>query len=163
MALQIVKYPDPVLTEMCKEVQNFDTELGKTLDDMFEAMYRAHGVGLAAPQVGILKRFTVIDCSDDNSEQLELVNPVIIEVEGTELSEEGCLSIPGYQANVKRNSWVKVNYFDRKGEEHELEAEGLLSVAIQHEIDHLDGVLFIDKLSRLKRESFKRWFKKKEQ
>jgi len=159
--LPILTYPNPTLKEKCLDVTTFDAELSKTLDNMLETMYDANGVGLAGSQVGILKRITVIDISEAENEKLELVNPTIIEQTGKTSSEEGCLSIPEYQAVVTRSDKIKVQAYDRNGKEFELDADELLAICIQHEIDHLDGILFVDRLSRLKREMFKQWLKKR--
>jgi len=158
--LEIIKYPDPLLNQLCAPVQNFDKELHLLLDDMALTMYEANGIGLAAPQVAVLKRITVIDVSEDAPELREFINPQIIASEGSTASEEGCLSIPDYRDIVKRNTEIRVKAQDRFGKFFELEATGLLAICLQHEIDHLDGVLFVDRLSRLKREMFKRWLKK---
>lgn len=158
--LEIVKYPDPRLGQSCAQVADFDSTLHKLLDNMKETMYAAQGVGLAAPQVGVLSRITVIDVSEQRSGCIEIINPVITERSGTVESEEGCLSIPDYRETVIRSEKVSVKAFDRSGKEINIEAAGLLAVCLQHELDHLDGVLFIDRISRLKRELFKRWFKK---
>jgi len=159
---ELVKYPDPRLHQDCELVTKFDGELSQLLDDMFETMYQADGIGLAAPQIGVLQRITVIDVSSDGEEQFALINPEIIEKTGSVSSEEGCLSIPGYRDTLKRSEQVTVRAQDRTGEVFELAADGLLAICLQHEIDHLHGVLFTDKLSRLKKEFFKRWFKKNE-
>ena len=158
--LDLVYYPDERLKCNCEEVEKFDSSLHKSLDQMFDTMYNARGIGLAAPQVGILKRYTVMDVSEDRSEKLEFINPKIIHKSGKEVGEEGCLSIPGYRASVSRATNVTVVAQDRKGDEFELEAEGLLAICLQHEIDHLNGVLFVDKLSRLKKQMFKKWYTK---
>lgn len=138
----IVKYPDPILREKAVEVKKFNERLGKLLDDMAETMYDAHGVGLAAPQVGISKRVMVVDVGE---ELIEMVNPEIIEKSGEQIEPpEGCLSIPGLLGYVKRANKIRVKGQDRNGNPIEIEAEGFLARAFQHEIDHLDGVLFID-------------------
>lgn len=161
MALLDVRiFPDPVLREECSPVNGFTGELAQLLDDMKETMYQENGIGLAAPQVGETIRATVVDVSEDGSDLIELVNPVIIASEGQVSSEEGCLSIPDYRDTVVRDALITVEAFDREGTKFTLEAEGILSICIQHEIDHLDGVLFVDRLSRLKRDMFKRWLKK---
>lgn len=139
----IVKHPDNVLREKAVPVKNINDNLHRLLDDMAATMYDADGVGLAAPQIGISKRVAVIDVGDENG-LIELVNPEIIAREGEELGPEGCLSIPGLIGDVRRAYKCKVRAQDRHGETFELEGEGLLSRAIQHEIDHLNGVLFID-------------------
>lgn len=138
----IVKYPDPILREKAVKVTRFNERLGKLLDDMAETMYDAHGVGLAAPQVGISKRVMVVDVGE---ELMEMVNPEIIEKSGEQMEPpEGCLSIPGLLGYVKRANTIRVKGQDRNGNPIEIEAEGFLARAFQHEIDHLDGVLFID-------------------
>lgn len=158
--LEIRIYPDPVLREKCVPVSDFDSELGQLLDNMAETMYAAPGIGLAAPQVGKTIRAVIVDVGENGDGLIELVNPEIVSQKGRTSSEEGCLSIPDYRDSVSRSSTIEVRAFDRRGEPFELQADGLLSICIQHELDHLDGVLFIDKMSRLKRELFKRWHKK---
>ncbi|MET3288222.1 peptide deformylase [Brevibacillus fluminis] len=144
----IVKHPDPVLREKSIPVTKFNSNLHKLLDDMADTMYDADGVGLAAPQVGILKRVIVMDCGDG---LIEMVNPEIIEHEGEMIEDypEGCLSIPGMRGDVRRHKWVKLRAQDRNGEWFEMEADDLLSRCSQHEIDHLNGVLFIDIAERV--------------
>lgn len=138
----IVKHPDPILREKAMVVTKFNANLHKLLDDMAETMYDADGVGLAAPQVGISKRVIVMDCGDG---LIEVVNPEIVAFEGEQIDyPEGCLSIPGLRGDVRRHEWIKLRGQDRDGNEIELEANGLLSRCAQHEIDHLNGVLFID-------------------
>ncbi|MGN7383350.1 peptide deformylase [Paenibacillus sp. SAFN-117] len=144
MALRIiVKDPDPVLREKAKPVPKITPNIHKLLDDMAETMYDAQGVGLAAPQVGILKRVIVMDVGDENG-LIELINPEIIEREGEQFGPEGCLSIPGLTGDVRRSQRVKVKGLNRNGEEFELEGTDLLARCIQHEVDHLNGVLFTD-------------------
>lgn len=144
MALRIiVKDPDPVLREKAKPVPQITPNIHKLLDDMAETMYDAQGVGLAAPQVGILKRVIVMDVGDENG-LIELINPEIIEREGEQFGPEGCLSIPGLTGDVRRAQRVKVKGLNRNGEEFELEGTDLLARCIQHEVDHLNGVLFTD-------------------
>jgi peptide deformylase len=138
---QIVKYPDPVLKKKAKTVTKFHERLHKLLDDMAETMYDAPGVGLAAPQVGILKRVIVIDIGEG---LIEMVNPEIVEKSGEQIAQEGCLSIPDLLSDVRRAEKVKVRGQDRFGNPVEMEAEGFLARAFQHEIDHLNGVLMID-------------------
>lgn len=164
MVLKIVKYGDSVLETPCDPVpeNEFGTkDLKKLVDNMFETMYDAEGVGLAAPQVGILKRLTVIDCScgEEADEKHVFVNPEIVETAGKQEGEEGCLSIPGFREPVKRPQFVKARAQDVNGEWFEVEAEDLLARAICHEKDHLDGILFLKHLSRLKRELIKRKIK----
>lgn len=163
MLRKIVKYGDPVLEQVCDPVEEFDTpELHQLVEDMFETMREASGVGLAAPQIGITKRLTVIDCSagEDPDEKLVLINPEILEKVGVQVGEEGCLSIPGFRGDVKRAQKVVVRAQDAKGEAFEIEGEELLARAILHENDHLDGVLFLRHLTPLKRELIKRKIRK---
>ena len=160
--LEIRKYPDKVLKKKAPPVVSFDEALQQLIDDMIETMYAAPGVGLAAPQVGVSKRLAVIDISTKGAQMplLVLINPVFLMKEGSIEFEEGCLSLPEYTAKVKRADKVVVRFLDRKGEEMELEAEGLLAIALQHETDHLDGLLLIDRISPIKREFFKKRFAK---
>lgn len=148
---QIIYLPDPRLRKVSSAVTVFDDELQKLIDDMFETMYDARGVGLAAPQIGINKRLSVIDVIGDKSQQLVIINPEIIETRGQEQYQEGCLSVPGAYDKVIRASWVKIAALDRNGNSFEMDADGLLGECFQHEIDHLNGKLFVDLLSPLKR------------
>ena len=160
--LKIRHYPDPVLKKVAAPVAEFDESLRQLANDMAETMYAAPGVGLAAPQVGISKRLAVIDCSarDEDAQLLVLVNPEIIDREGETCEEEGCLSVPEYYAKVNRSARVKVRFQDLDERSHIIEASGLTAIACQHEIDHLDGILFVDHLSPLKRSIFrKKWQK----
>ncbi|MBO8167843.1 MAG: peptide deformylase [Thermoanaerobacteraceae bacterium] len=141
---QIVKQGDPVLREKARPVSKINANILKLLDNMADTMYDAEGVGLAAPQIGISKRVIVVDCGEG---LIELINPEIVEAEGSETDVEGCLSIPGVQGMVPRAAKVKVRGLDRNGKKVELTATGLLARALQHEIDHLDGILFIDKVT----------------
>lgn len=152
--LTILHHPDPRLRQKAQPVTVFDAALQTLIDDMFETMYDAPGVGLAATQVGIAKRLAVIDCSEDKSkpEPLVLINPEFIDPADRQEMEEGCLSVPGIADKVQRYGRLKLRALDREGKPFELEAEGLLAQAVQHEIDHLDGKLYIDYLSALKRE-----------
>lgn len=158
----VVKWPDPVLAKRGEEVTEFDDALKTLVDEMFESMYAAQGIGLAAPQIALSKRIAVIDVSfnKEPGDRIALVNPEIIEMEGKQVEEEGCLSLPDIREKVARASHVKVRAQDVKGEWFEVEGDELLARALQHEIDHLDGVLFIDRLSRLKRELLTRKMKK---
>ena len=142
--MQIRKIGDPVLRSKAKKISTLTKKTNDLIDNMFETMYAEDGVGLAAPQVGILKRIAVVDIREGN--KIVLINPEIIEEEGKAIREEGCLSIPGETGNVIRSEKIKVRSLDREGNEIEFEAEGLEARAIQHEIDHLDGILFIDKV-----------------
>lgn len=150
----IVKYPEPVLSKLAAPVTDFDAALKKLVQEMFASMYAAQGIGLAAPQIGLSKRLTVIDVSFDKNpdEKIVLINPEIIEEEGKQFEEEGCLSLPDIREKVHRAARVKVRAQNERGEWFEMEGEELLARAFQHEIDHLNGVLFIDRISRLKRE-----------
>ena len=161
--LRLKYYPEQVLLQKAKKVTTFDSSVRKLANDMLETMYDENGVGLAAPQVGVSKRIMVIDVSgeDDPNEPIVFINPQIVEKDGSLVGLEGCLSFPGVFFEVRRANRILVKYQNLAGKDVKLQAEGdLLCRAIQHEIDHLDGVLFVDRLSRLKRELFKRWFKK---
>ena len=152
--LTILHHPDARLRQKAKPVERFDAALQRLIDDMFETMYAAPGVGLAATQVGVPLRVAVMDCSrEDNVRQpLVMINPEILESEEPQEVDEGCLSVPGVSDTLKRSHRVHARALDRKGKPFEIEAEGLLAQCIQHEIDHLDGKLYIDRLSSLKRE-----------
>lgn len=152
---QIVEIGDEVLRAETAEVRRFDERLHQLLADMAETMYHAEGVGLAAPQVGISKKVVVIDVGEG---LIELVNPVILEKKGRQVGEEGCLSVPGKYASIPRANWVKVKAQDRYGKEFEIEGEGFLARAFQHEIDHLSGILFVDLIEE--KGLFKSWRKK---
>jgi peptide deformylase len=166
MAIREIRtYPDPVLRNKTARVETIDNSLGRLIEDMIATMHAAPGVGLAANQVGVALQLAVIDLSSrENEEQrhplIVIINPEILSMEGSITEEEGCLSIPDYSEKVKRAARVKVRAQDRKGNVFEIEAEGLLAKALQHEIDHLNGLLFIDHLSPLKKNIFKRRFKK---
>jgi len=162
MILRIRKYGDPVLETKAEPVTEFNEELKQLAADMFETMYANKGIGLAAPQVGVSKRLTVLDHSagEDESAKLVLVNPEILVKEGVQIGEEGCLSIPGFREDVKRAYRVRVRAQDLEGNFFETEGEELLARAIQHEIDHLDGILFLQHLSLLKRDLIKRKIRK---
>ncbi len=151
---QVVKWPEPVLAQRADAVTEFDGALKQLVEEMFESMYAAQGIGLAAPQIAISKRITVIDVSfrKTPSEKLALINPEIVFAEGRQVEEEGCLSLPEIREKVVRAAKVKVKAQDVHGKWFEVEGDELLARALQHEIDHLDGVLFIDRISRLKRE-----------
>ena len=138
----IVKDGDEILRQVCRPVTVFDEKLAQLLEDMAETMHEANGVGLAAPQVGILKRIVIIDIGEG---LVELINPVVVETKGAQIGEEGCLSIPGACAEVERPEYVRVEAQNRKGENITVEGTGLMAVALCHETDHLDGVLYIDK------------------
>jgi peptide deformylase len=159
----IITLPDPVLRQVSVPIERVDDELNRLIDDMFEAMYAAPGIGLAAVQVGIPKRLFVLDTADEGEEKRPMVfiNPEIVSL-GPEMRmfEEGCLSIPDFKVEIERPSTLKVRYRDRQGEQQELNADGLLATAIQHEHDHLEGKMIIDFLSRLKRDMVIKKFKK---
>lgn len=154
MIRKIVKYPEPVLEQVAEPVTEFDGELEKLVEDMFESMYAAKGIGLAAPQIGLSKRLTVIDLSvnERKEDRIVLINPEITFREGRQVEEEGCLSLPDIRDKVPRAFHVKVKAQNVKGEWFEIEGEELLSRAFQHEIDHLDGILFFRRVSALKRD-----------
>lgn len=158
----IVLYPHKILEQECEPVEEVDDAVRELVDDMVETMYDAPGVGLAAPQVGVRRRITVIDpTAGEEEDSLHVfINPEIVEREGRLRWEEGCLSIPGVYENIDRAARVVVRALDREGEPFELEATELLAVCIQHEIDHLNGVLFLDHLSRLKRKIVLKKYKK---
>lgn len=162
--LPIITLPDPKLREVSAPVERVDAELLKLADDMLETMYDAPGIGLAAVQVGIPKRLIVLDVSDGDEapNPLTLINPEILKIDGqeTRVHEEGCLSIPDFRLEIERPASLVVGYLDREGKPRELAADGLLATAVQHEIDHLNGKLIIDFLSRLKRDIVVRRFKK---
>lgn len=159
---EVVKYPEPVLMRKAEPVTVFDAELVALVEDMFESMYAAQGIGLAAPQIGISKQITTIDISfkKDPEAKLVLINPVIIERQGDQYEEEGCLSLPEIREKVKRAASVTVRAQDEHGDWFEVDGDELLARAFQHEIDHLHGVLFIDHLSRLKRDLVMRRIRK---
>lgn len=156
----ILHFPDPKLHNKSEVIEAVDDDIRTLIDDMFETMYDAPGIGLAAPQVDVFKRLMVIDVSEDRSDPLVFINPEIIEADGHEKMEEGCLSVPGIYETVERAERIKVRALDRDGAPFEMEAEGLKAVCIQHEIDHLDGKLFVDYLSNLKRNRIRKKLEK---
>lgn len=161
----IKKYPDPVLKKKTAPVEKIDDSLNRLIDDMVETMHAAAGVGLAANQIGISLQLAVIDIGEHGGEGVRhplvvLINPEIVSLEGSVTAEEGCLSVPDFSETVKRAARVKVRATDRRGRPFEMEAEGLMAKALQHEIDHLNGILFIDRLSPIKKSIFKRKLKK---
>ncbi len=169
MIREIVVYPDKRLKLISKEVTSFDGVLHDLLDDMYETMRVKNGVGLAAIQVGIAMRVLLInvplEVAEGENDQpkennLEIINPIIIEQDGSKIFQEGCLSVPGVYEEIERYKHVKVEYFDRDGNKHTIEDDAFLSVAIQHEIDHLEGKVFIEKLSYIKRKKFEKEWKK---
>lgn len=161
--LPIITIPDPILRKISDPVERVDAEVKRLVDDMLETMYAAPGIGLAAIQVGVPRRIVVIDAADDGEEKkpLVMVNPELVALgQKTRLYEEGCLSIPDVRVEIERPETVTVRYIDRDGKNQELAADGLLATAIQHELDHLDGQLIIDFMTRLKRDMIIRKFKK---
>uniref|UniRef100_A0A831XMQ3 Peptide deformylase n=1 Tax=Geobacter metallireducens TaxID=28232 RepID=A0A831XMQ3_GEOME len=162
MIRKILTYPDPVLKKKAAPVTVINEATRELIRDMAETMYDAQGVGLAAPQVGVSQRVIVIDVSqrEERPELIVCINPVFVHTEGESYEEEGCLSVPKYAANVHRHAKVVVKALNLDGEEVTYRAEGLLAIAFQHEIDHLDGILFVDHLSPLKREMFKKKYRR---
>jgi peptide deformylase len=159
---EVLKYPHPVLARKGDPVTEFNAELEQLVAEMFDSMYAAEGIGLAAPQIGISRQITVIDVSFNErpEEKLVLINPEILEREGSQVEDEGCLSLPDIREKVKRSAWVKVRAQNAKGEFFEVEGDDLLARALEHEIDHLHGILFIDRLSMLKRDLVQRRIRK---
>lgn len=158
----VVKYPEPVLAQVGAPITVFDDALRQLVEEMWESMYAAQGIGLAAPQIGLSRQLTVIDVSfkKDPAQKLVLINPKVIATEGSQFEEEGCLSLPEIREKVRRAARVKVRAQNERGEWFEVEGEELLARALLHEIDHLNGVLFIDRVSRLKRELILRKIRK---
>jgi peptide deformylase len=161
--LEIVKYPDPILRDKAAPVHQIDLSIRKLVSDMLETLYEAPGVGLAAPQVGISKTLVVVDISNDpkNRDPLILINPRITYSEGDMVGEEGCLSVPEIYGDVHRPRMIRVKFLDLSGTEYEIVAEDLLSRVIQHEVDHLEGIMFIDRMSKIKRDFLKMKMRKK--
>jgi len=165
MILNVVTYPDKRLKSVSKEITLFDETLHLLLDDMYETMIASNGIGLAAIQVARPIRALIINLPDEEGSQnrenlLEMLNPVLVQQEGSVIYQEGCLSVPGFYEDVERRKNVAVTYHNRYGELQTLEADELLSIAIQHEMDHLDGKLFIEKLSYIRRKKFEKEYKK---
>jgi len=158
--LTILEFPDPRLRKKAAPVETVDDELRSLIDDMFETMYTAPGIGLAATQVDVHQRLLVSDISTDKNEPHVFINPEILEKDGVTVTEEGCLSVPGYYEEVERAEHVRVRFLDRDGAAREEEFEGLLAVCVQHEIDHLDGKLFVDYLSEAKRQRIRKRLEK---
>lgn len=158
--LKILEFPDPRLRTKATPVMAVDDEVRTLIGDMFETMYAAPGIGLAATQVDIHQRLLVTDVSVDNDDPHVLINPEILEKDGVIVTDEGCLSVPGYYEEVERAEHIKVRFLDREGAEVELETHGLLAVCIQHEIDHLEGKLFVDYLSEAKRSRIRKKLEK---
>lgn len=162
MLRKILTFPDPELKKKSAPVTVIDDALRELVRDMAETMYDAPGVGLAAPQIGVHQRVIVIDVAPESEPPnlIVAINPVIVQADGESYEEEGCLSVPKYAANVRRHARIVANYLNLQGEEVSCKAEGLLAVAFQHEIDHLDGILFVDHISPLKREIFRRRYRR---
>ncbi len=161
--LTILQFPDPKLRQKAAPVVSVDDSIRTLVDDMFETMYSAPGIGLAAVQVNVLKRVIVIDISEDKSQPECFINPEIVERSGDEKMDEGCLSVPGIYEPVSRAKEITVRYLDRDGNAQELTVDGLLAVCVQHEIDHLDGKLFVDYLSEMKRNRIRKKMEKMRQ
>lgn len=158
--LTILEFPDDRLRKKAAKVQVVDDSIKKLVDDMLETMYLAKGIGLAATQVNIHQRIVVIDVSEEKDKPLCLINPEIIAKDGEEESEEGCLSVPGFFEKVRRAEHIKVKALDKEGKPFEFEADDLLAVCVQHELDHLEGKLFVDYISSLKRQRIKKKLEK---
>ena len=157
---EILHFPDPRLRNVATPVEEVDGEIRELVDDMFETMYDAPGIGLAAVQINVVKRVIVVDVSEDKSQPLCFINPEILEKTGEETMDEGCLSVPEIYETVTRAEKIRVRALDRDGNSFEMDADGLLAVCIQHEIDHLDGKLFVDYLSNLKRQRIRKKLEK---
>lgn len=158
--LRILEFPDPKLRTKALPVDKVDDALRQLIDDMFDTMYQAPGIGLAATQIDVHRRLLVADVSSERTDPHVLINPVIIEKDGLTVTEEGCLSVPGFYEEVERAEHIRVRYLDRDGEEVESEYEEMLAVCVQHEIDHLDGKLFVDYLSEAKRQRIRKRLEK---
>lgn len=154
--LEILHFPDPRLRNHAHVVEQVDDDMRRLIDDMLETMYAAPGIGLAATQVNVPRRVIVVDISEDKSQPLALINPNLLAVEGEIETEEGCLSVPGVYESVTRPEHIRVRALDRDGNAFTMDADGMLAVCIQHEIDHLDGKLFVDYLSQLKRQRIRK-------
>ena len=158
--LKILQFPDPRLRTRAKPVAEVDARIRTLIDDLFETMYAASGIGLAATQVNVHERLLVADVSSDRTEPQVLINPVIVERDGVTVYDEGCLSVPGYFESVTRAEHIRVRYLNRDGEQLVMAAQGLLAICIQHEIDHLEGKLFVDYLSAAKRSRIRKRLEK---
>jgi peptide deformylase len=154
--LNILKYPDQRLYKVAREVKVVNNEIKTLISDMAETMYEAPGIGLAATQVDFHQRIIIIDISEDKNNLLVMINPILLESKGEEINQEGCLSVPEVFEKVKRADWIKISAIDINGKKFELEADGLLAVCIQHEMDHLEGKVFVDYLSNLKKNRIKK-------
>jgi len=156
----ILSFPDPRLRHIGEQVDVFDADIQRLIDDMLETMYHANGIGLAATQIGVQKQIATIDISSTRDQPMVIINPEIIKAEGTQDSEEGCLSVPGAYDTIQRAAIVLVSALDRDGKPFEINGEGLLANCLQHEVDHLNGKLFVDYLSPLKRNRIKKKLEK---
>jgi peptide deformylase len=154
--MTILKYPDQRLYKVAREVKVVNNEIKTLISDMAETMYEAPGIGLAATQVDFHQRIIIIDISEDKNNLLVMINPILLESKGEEINQEGCLSVPEVFEKVKRADWIKISAIDINGKKFELEADGLLAVCIQHEMDHLEGKVFVDYLSNLKKNRIKK-------
>ncbi len=161
MILPILEYPDKRLRTVAKPVEKINDTINKLIKDMFDTMYNAPGIGLAATQVNSHQRIIVVDVSENQNEPISLINPEIIYKSGEIESEEGCLSVPSYYENVKRASNIRIKSIDKNGNSIQTNASGVLAICVQHEIDHLDGILFVDHLSKLKQKRLKKKAQKK--
>ncbi len=170
MIRSVGKYPDKRLNQVSKEITSFDAELHKLLDDMFDTMIDKRGVGLAGIQIGVAKRVLIINIPIENAPEgeeqpkentLEIINPKFLEKRGVKKFQEGCLSVPGFYEDVERAEYISIEYYDRYGDRKTLSDDDFLAIAIQHEMDHLDGKLFIEKLSYTKRKKFEKEWKKR--
>jgi peptide deformylase len=160
--LEILHFPDPRLRTKAQVIERVDADIKTLAASMFETMYSAPGIGLAATQVNVHKRLIVVDISDDRQEPYCLINPELLETDGEVDTQEGCLSVPDIFEEVARAEWIRVRALDLNGKTQEIEASGLLAVCIQHEMDHLDGKLFVDRLSSLKRTRIRKKFEKQQ-
>lgn len=159
--LEILKYPDPRLRVKAQPVTNIDAEFRRTIEDMYETMYDAQGVGLASTQVGIHQRFFTMDVSDERNQPVCIINPEILSMEGTQLDRHGCLSVGAViNDKIKRAATLRMRYMDLDGKTHEMDFDGLAAICIQHEVDHLNGKLFIDHFSKIKQELIRRKIEK---
>jgi peptide deformylase len=160
MIREILVWPHPTLKKKAEFVDRFDKDLADLVDDMFETMYASRGVGLAAPQIGVLKNIIVLDTTGDKTQQLVMINPRVLNTLGTVTYNEGCLSVPGASGEITRSALCWIEYMDQNAVKHTRKCEGLLAIAVQHELDHLDGVVFVDHLSQIKRDTIKKKLKK---
>jgi peptide deformylase len=161
MIKEILVWPHPTLKKKADPVDRFDGDLAILVSDMFDTMYASRGIGLAAPQIGVLKNIIVLDTTGDKTQQLVLINPEVISASGTVTYNEGCLSVPDASGEITRQAIISIRYLDQNNIQHTRKCEGLLAIAVQHEIDHLNGVVFVDHLSQIKRDIIKKKLKKR--